>query len=186
MAERAKDIERETFAGDEVKRLTDLKFKIITRTEIEKKLNVRYFDDNYFFNETFFPLPCVVTIVGTVVDLAYGFSQFLDNHSFLHALVNKPMGYTLAVAAGLFAACAISSFRSARILSKNLSRWEDDIPYGGLLAVKEAKEKGFTEFTVFYPAKQEKPLPKDPVIVAHGKYGVMVEVFAWDNGKLYD
>lgn len=105
-----------------------------------------------------------------------------------------------------------------------LSAWKDNIPTGALYAVKEAKEKGVTDFGIYFPVTQERHrLKTDPVIVGwfgrkvaerqcsglcyhnlstaqlnattygpkhtHSTEitpGKMVEIFAWDDGKVYE
>ena len=97
---------------------------------------------------------------------------------------------------------------------KNLDAWDDPLPYGAALAVKEAKEQNITDFIIYFPSTEKGYLKRhDPVIVgfygrthkektclnsysycsatAHthieiDRQGVMVEVFSWDDSKIYD
>ena len=74
-----------------------------------------------------------------------------------------------------------------------LEDWEWDLPYGALLAVKEAKSQGFKKFKIYYPImRTSKRLKSDPIIV--GKKNTqewqwrekMYNIFAWDDGKIYE
>ena len=65
--------------------------------------------------------------------------------------------------------------------------WRYDIPYGGLLAVEEAKTKGISNFKVWYPMTNEAYDAKhDPIITGKTKLGNMVEVFFWDDGTVFE
>lgn len=66
-----------------------------------------------------------------------------------------------------------------------LERWKSELPYGALLAAKEAQEQGISEFHIVYPILQSKRLLEDPVIVGF-KDSIMYEIFAWDDGKVYE
>lgn len=103
--------------------------------------------------------------------------------------------------------------------SMKLEEWKENIPYGALLAVKEAKAAGFTNFQIHFPVTPERQrLKLDPVITGiFGKKekrvqyanstdcpilhresvlrhshlitvipGQLMEVFAWDDRKIYD
>ena len=73
------------------------------------------------------------------------------------------------------------------LAEKDLSNWEENLPYGALLAVKEAKEQGLKNFKILYPEKwgSQERFIADPVIV--GLLGNKAyEVFAWDDGKVYE
>lgn len=68
----------------------------------------------------------------------------------------------------------------------SLEDWEWDLPYGALLAVKEAKQQKFKEFEIYYPLMQtSKRLKADPIIVGY-KGNKMYNIFAWDDGKIYE
>lgn len=92
------------------------------------------------------------------------------------------------------------------VAEMKLNNWQGEIPYGALLAVKEAKEfgiKGSQEYEnyynekglhaqrivdvgykIYYPKLQVK-IKADPVITGMYK-GVEVEIFAWDDRKVYE
>ena len=94
--------------------------------------------------------------------------------------------------------------KQARLSSVRLDYWSEELPYGALLAVKEAKEKGFKHFDIYFPATEKEWLRRqDPVIVGYffttkmssfsgfsfgpeiGK-GNMYEIFSWDDSKVYE
>ena len=79
----------------------------------------------------------------------------------------------------------VSKFDDITVNVTGLTSWQEEIPYGGLLAVKEAKDKGLDTFKVAYPTTRSKLLKDDPVIFGY-KGEVMVEIFAWDAGKVYE
>jgi len=104
----------------------------------------------------------------------------------------------------------------------NLLDWKENIPYGALLAVKEAKEIGITNFQIHFPITEQRArLMVDPLItgfkgrvvknvfytdgvicpINHGRAaytikdhyheeiirpGEMMEIFSWDDGKIYE
>lgn len=68
------------------------------------------------------------------------------------------------------------------IESDFLHNWKGNLPYGALLAVKEAREKELYSFDIWYPTRAKSI---DPVITA--KAGDrLFKIFEWDEGKLYD
>lgn len=84
--------------------------------------------------------------------------------------------------------------RIAEVCQMPLHEWDANLPYGALLSVKEAKAQGFKNFTIFFPATQEseytesKRIKDDPIIVANkkGYSNKMYNIFAWDDGKVYE
>ena len=83
------------------------------------------------------------------------------------------------------------AYVKCEVKSMNLSSWKDNIPYGGLLAVKEAEQKGISGFRIYYPAKRSiedrviERIKNDPVIT--GMYnGVECQIFAWDDRNVYE
>jgi len=80
----------------------------------------------------------------------------------------------------------------AKVIHQGMSLrdWTHRIPYGALLAVKEAKEAGIERFSIHYPtttAERSRWLAaRDPVITGYSPKGNRVEVFSWDDGKFYE
>lgn len=79
----------------------------------------------------------------------------------------------------------VSNEKIIEVKRMTLELWEEDIPYGGLLAVKEAKKRGFEDFTIYYPVAQEKRVMEDPIIIGM-KNNFRYEIFFWDEGKVYE
>ena len=78
---------------------------------------------------------------------------------------------------------AIGGWSIAKIHRCALEYWCDDVPYGVLLKIKEAKDIGFNDFIVHYPVIKHKE--SDPIITA--MFGLAQYVIVkWDNGKIYD
>lgn len=153
-------------AMEEISLLTSLRFKPITLEEIRKKLRVKYKPKTFWkalYDAIFFDYPASVLVACIPI-----VGQ-------LHVLAD---------------ALANSKKRDSYWSRMSLFDWERDIPYGALLAVKEAMEKGVTEFEIYYPVTQESVMLRaDPIITGYiGKPGshTMVEVFAWDDGKVYE
>lgn len=67
----------------------------------------------------------------------------------------------------------------------SLEMWNDNIPYGGLLAVKEAKDIGMSNFQIYYPTIVSRRLMSDPIITGMIN-DVEYEVFYWDDGTIYE
>lgn len=161
--------------------LTSMKFKVTNEQEIEKKICKKYWN----FKETILwdmwndvaPLPIILGVISL----------------------------------GLIPLCLLGGgFRKSKLWHCKLEEWQDNLPYGALLALKEAKERGLKHFEIYYPITQASHrLKTDPVIVGYFKEkiatymiqekphsinfikpmistGPMIEVFAWDDGKVYE
>lgn len=168
---------------DEIKRLTDMQFKVITLAEIHKKLEFRYWDSESEDSGGV----AVAAFLQVLALIVTSLCHWLPSPNQAAAsFFNIPFVVTSSIFWLGGIACLASCWTKTKIKSCVLEHWNGDIPYGGLLAIKEAKEKRLYNFHIYYPAKEEKPLPADPVIIAMMNHGVMVEVFAWDDGVLYD
>ena len=84
--------------------------------------------------------------------------------------------------------CALAVVASVASLSRRievhqlpLAQWTYNIPYGALLAVKEATEQGYTDPQISYPVFR----PADPVITAQSPGGTTCLIFEWDEGQQY-
>lgn len=96
-----------------------------------------------------------------------------------------------------FLCVMIGSFIGAGIIYKHkflevgvvgIHRWKSDMPYGALLSIKEAKDKGFHDFLIHYPIKKSSydRYIADPIITAISPAGSLCEIFFWDDRKVYD
>lgn len=184
------------------KELTDMKFKVTNLDEIKEKLQKRVFDPDSESVQVigmlgFLAIVFVPLIVGGVFqDASHPFFPY-----YLKALAGVVSAFGLIVAPFLW--------QKTDVRSMSLYSWESQIPYGGLLAIKEAKARGLAEFEIFYPVKAstQRRLMADPVIVGYKtkketkrnilspgyptyeadvKTGPMIEIFAWDDGKVYE
>jgi len=160
---------KEAEAKKIVEELVGMKFKIITKEEIEKKICSFEYEIEKMQKRSFFSF---------------------DLQPKKIKIKQKPM-----------------------LDSMSLKYWHDNIPLGGLYAVKEATEKGLKHFKIFYPSTSARYLRRhDPVIVGYAQeekeittslfiignqpsnevteemkgIGPMLEVFAWDDSKVYD
>lgn len=52
------------------------------------------------------------------------------------------------------------------VTQMSLTEWSEDVPYGVLLRVKEAKDAGLYDFSVCYPTVAGKRPKGDPIIIA--------------------
>ena len=89
---------------------------------------------------------------------------------------------------------ASGSSPSFEVETIKLEDWTRDLPYGALLAVKEAKEKELRGFEIHYPVPEVQSsrrssmslADRDPVITAHlSNSRRMLFVFAWGDGHVY-
>lgn len=112
-------------------------------------------------------------LIGTLVALV-GSARSMNIVWFYICL---PLFAMLALAATF----VLTGFEEIEVKSSPLKIWDKELPYGAMLAVKEAKKNGLKEFTIWYPTLMK---PKsDPIITAE-KNGVMVQVFAWNLGEI--
>lgn len=164
---------------DEIKRLTDMKFKLISSKQIREKLSVQYWGEGEDSNAGLIG-------VGGVLAVLFLFANGIIYSTGNCKLVNP-------VIIGLLSLCtflALLGYKlawvDAEIFETPLHNWDHDIPYGGLLAIKEAKDKGLNDFHIYYPAKKKELMKSDPIIVSKQAHGVMIEIFSWDEGIVYD
>ena len=151
-----------------VKEFTNLKFKPITRRQIEKALRKLYFEvsGEAFMSALF------IGMIGATISIIP-----VSEVSPLFILL-APLSAVL----GFFG----RAFQLAEVDSMPLRQWQDNLPYGALLATKEAKEAGLGSFQIFYPVKDSaRRLLSDPIITG-SKNGIDFEVFNWDDGKIYE
>lgn len=82
---------------------------------------------------------------------------------------------------------ALNCLREIDVEYMELKHWPHNLPSGALLAVKEAKERGISRFHIYYPALGGHFFKSDPIIVGSYKNNtIMIEVFAWDDRKVYE
>lgn len=155
--------------AQEVEKLTGMNFKVITNTEIDKRLRrIVWHGWMHTFDMFWVPL----FIGGFFCVLFAGISNSI---------------FPLFLPGLFLVAYLFSCFAKTVVSSEHLSNWEGNLPYGALLAVKEAKANGISDFWISYPKYQKKHtrVLADPIIYGHLN-GVMIEVFAWDDGKIYE
>lgn len=91
-----------------------------------------------------------------------------------------PLSTGLCATAGAFVAAGVqlTTFPEPWSLrAMPLSLWATPLPYGALLAVKEAKARGLSCFSIYYPEERA----SDPVITGK-RNGAEVIIFSWDEG----
>lgn len=170
--------------------LTGMKFKPITRDEINKKLPSFYWapkeSRTWLFNLIGIGLVVGMLLSALVTLVVSALFCGKDNPPAMF-LVNH--GWTVALssyAAWNVAIFLLNGWHEATIRRMPLREWESEVPYGALLAVKEAREKGIEQFVISYPVtERSERLRMDPVITGIF-HGIEVEVFSWDDGQIYE
>lgn len=171
----------------ETNNLTNLKFRPITEEKINDLLSVTYDQNKAFDPGELFGFGILGTLGGMVMLILSSMATGKDHWSL--ALY----GLSLGAAVGCYFGRARMVKETAVICNMPLIDWDDNLPYGALLAVKEAKQQGFKNFTIYFPARQGsyygnmQRLKNDPIIVATKKNSAkMYNIFAWDDGKVYE
>ncbi len=158
--------------------LTSMNFKPISQKEIQKKLRGLYFHGF----DTSEEWAQVLIFSGIAVAVLIGGTMWATGQH------NVAKILWMVCLFGVLVPISISMFRMSTIKDMLLISWSDEIPYGALLAVKEAKEKGIKDFRIYYPTRSEY-LPiriiADPIITGK-KNSIEVEIFAWDDSKIYE
>lgn len=170
--------------------LVTMKFRPITWDKIRELLSVEYLEP--LPNRIFTPLAVSALlggIVGALVCLAMPepIEHWAHVHNGLWATV---LAHPILTMMGVCYSILLPLFlkygtEHAFVVEKPLHDWEHDLPYGALLAVKEAKEQGYKNFHIAYPTKEGVRMSADPLIYAF-KGKKMYNIFAWDDGKVYE
>ena len=160
-----------------VKELAFMKFKPISKQEITKKLPRVYFEREV--------TPLVFLWFVTVI-AAIPIVVGIFNPGAIGVASNWVCG-TIAFVSGVLGFLGICEPCKTVVRNNGIRLYIskfNDVPYGCLLAVKEAQEAGITNFSVYYATKQiDVKMNGDPVCTGIYK-GVEVEVFSWDDGKI--
>ena len=148
----------------------DLKFKEITIEQIRKRLtfkrwNIREMDLVSFFIISV--LPPIILFPALIVKNIQIIGGLLVFISFQLLLL------------------IISARQKTSIQTRTLNLFREEIPYGSMLAIKEAKDKGITDFNVWYPTWEEKAAT-DPIITGVTPMGKMIEIYAWNENDVYE
>ena len=170
--------------------LTTMKFRPISSDKIEELLSVEYQEMSNFNEESLIGM----TFLGMVFGLFGGFITCASDRSTLMSWSIAIGCVAVSFVIGYWMAKPKMETHTADVCQMPLKEWDDNLPYGALLSVKEAKAQGYKDFTIFFPAKDDsryadiKRLKEDPIIVAHKKgHGQkMYNIFAWDDGKVYE
>lgn len=158
--------------------LTSLSFKPITDEEIEKMLCKRVFRLGFAANEGT-AIASILFIMSSCFGIPLSIWVKGAAATFIPVLAVGLIIFTIAWLA--------VSFPKTEIKRNNLKHWNANMPYGALLAVKEAKAKGLINFMIHYPVLQDRRVLADPVITANAA-GIdkNLMIFAWDDGKVYE
>ena len=189
-----------------IKELTGMKWKPLTKDSFKwfPKWKWGGWDTSTAISPlTVFTVTAVI-VGGVSMLLAAGANQYLnipDNYCWLGVLVVTTLASTIMTAFGFT--------HKVEVASMPLSDWKDDLPYGALLAVKEARWSGVvgvpmrksmgggavywngesgikpdtTSFKIYYPRLEARRVNADPIITGFYK-GIEVEIFAWDDKKI--
>ena len=181
----------------EVEELSAMKFKVTTVEKIKAMICHKYWHAPENGDHVFF-LFFFLNVLGSVA-LA-GILRLIDDFFYHGSMPNKIIAGIMAT----YNLCAIAALflelcrTQAKMEACALSFWSHPIPAGALLAVKEAKKRGLSHFEIYYPVTERRArLLADPVIVGYRKIvqspmgrtkgiGPMIEVFAWDDGQVYE
>jgi hypothetical protein len=164
----------------DIEDLTAMNYKPIHAKAVAKMIGKKlYFNFNKDSDDVIFPFVVIPMIIGALAFLI-GISNLFVSAPPVSALKCLLLS---AVCTSLMFANWLSW---TEIIVDSLESWRHDLPYGALLAVKEAKDKGLENFKIYYPAKQRRKFSADPVITAKSKAGTEVMIFAWDDRKVYE
>lgn len=180
MTSAVRQFETEAQMLSEVARLSAMKFHRITKKEIDAKLENDYCKSWDEVGGDGVGIPFVGFLGGCFLGLICS-CPWVPKANVVISIVFSfaAMGIGVGVSAAWWGRTMVDRMP--------LNRWTDNIPYGACLAVKEAKAIGLTDFEIFYPVtEQAARLKADPVIVGRDKFRNMYEVFAWDDGKIYE
>lgn len=165
--------------------LMGMKFKQISTREIGVMLH----QGRFVWNATWMRFDSIYITSGfvgavsslMVVGVGYQLSDHPKAATGNIAMLTAFLGFI----AGMVVPFVLSGLRRIVVERMDLCSWTDNMPYGALLAVKEAKDLGFDNFEIFYPEAREQRVMADPVITAI-KNQIRFEIFSWDDGKVYE
>lgn len=146
----------------------DLKFKPITMKEIVKRLS---------FNK--WVIRKVPTICASLMIIL----------SILFTIIMKiPILASIFVIVPLTSLWFSHSFQQSMVVNCWVDDFRYEMPYGAMLALKEAGEKGIVEHRVWYPTLSSPIdiLTHDPIITGITKNGALVEIYAWNENDVYE
>jgi len=169
--------------------LTTMRFRPISPEKIEELLAVEYQEMGISHPEAIFAMGVAAACLGSMLAFPLG----VQTHTLYGWLLEAAFVAT-GITIGYFMSKPKMQTHTADVCQMPLKEWEDNLPYGALLSVKEAKAQGYKDFTIFFPAKDDsryseaKRIKADPIIVAHRKgHGKKIyNIFAWDDGKVYE
>lgn len=160
-------LEEKKAVEDEIKALSDLKFKAITNDEIFNKILGQHFRiqlRSIIYSVIFFGI------------IVYDFFSYPTGKGLGICFLSTVIGLCFSAIR-----TAVLEASDLLIANKRIEDWDKNIPYGAALAIKEAKERGLDNLSIYYCFKV-----KDPVIVHTFPKGSMVEIFSWDDGIIYE
>jgi len=169
----------------EVAELTNLKFKPISKPQIEKMLNNRVFKHMHHTEN-------ILGIIWSSVGVAF----FLGIDAIVHITTKSHFDKGDVTILSLGTACVVidallyfhASFPKMVTSGMKLTSWAESLPRGALLAVKEAKEAGLADFNIYYPTLEGRRVYKADPVITGKKPGITssLMVHAWDDGKVRD
>lgn len=181
-----------------IEKITELNLNITNRILLEKKLCNKYLpnlegakshrSDEFTTYTSMRSIACLSIFVTLIIDMVCSTSRGI-------ILPLHLIGMAISSVFTLIACFSVYQKPSLKVI--DLEDWREDMPFGALLAIKEAKERGCTDFKVAYPVLDDERITKfrlDPAVIANKRVKVtselertmMVEVFAWEDGKIRD
>lgn len=185
-----------------IQQLTGMNFSPINHEQIKEKICKVVFDKESLKTQDrhgiWLVITSIVAGIAFIAGIAAKISASLPAVSWAELLSFEIVVVAAFLGSQLFHIPFL--FRKTIVRKCWLKDWFQELPYGALLAVKEAKEKGIEGFVertygetsnrgymVYYPAyaSTQDRVKADPVITGMYK-GVEVEIFAWDDSKVHE
>ncbi len=179
--------EKEIEVKKELENLTNMKFKLTSEREIKKALTKLYWHGVNFEREGAQFWSFIIGIGGLLTAIVVAGVLGMEKGILVQA---KLFGLYSLIAFGVWSfGLLLTCVRFCDVRQTRLREWTEELPFGALLAVKEAKERGFKNFSIYYPCKADYYQPirllLDPIITSE-KAGLLVEIYAWDDSKIHE
>lgn len=174
----------------EIEAITTLKFNKITVKEIGSMIEKRIFKP--FYHTTWGVSSIYTLLIGGTISLLYSLINYAVDNAIKSATIYSFINPFLVIGIStllISLTCFIfSSFPKCECAIMSLKNWNEPMPRGALLSIKEAVDAGLTDFMISYPKLEDKRVFSDPVITAKkpGLTNTIFLVHAWDDRKVYD
>lgn len=177
-----------------LKEALSLKFKPVTQAEVISRLRFYGWAWERCWRRShesqawvvLAPIAAVSFVLGSWL---YGATKAAGDWAILFGLFTVIFGVSAILSVLTMLFFFLHGVWRTKVENVSLINWRHDMPYGALLAVQEAKEKGIKDFQVWFPIKDENysmvpVLDHDPIITGMLK-GIRVEVYAWNEKTVF-